>query len=374
MSRQSPITHCLLIAGIVGAAGSGALLTSRAYAQAKGAAPKSAPAKPAKAAAPAEPQKLQFGDTVITCDQLEYDLEKKQYVFTSPSKVELVSGNSRMTAPKMTVKLSPDNELASARCEGGVWIEKKDPEAGTVMTADSKELDYFEIEQKANLEGDVILRQDSPRLAKPMVVTGNRVEMDLKAKKNVIHRGPAAQARAQVQPKGKEGQPPAESVDLVADRIDVNSETQEYVATGKPVMIRPSTRLQAKRLRFTVDPKANDVTVAYADGDVTFDNKNAKGSTLHATADDGTYNKEISEVKLIGNVHAETKEPDAEKPTIYECGEFFYNTTTGYQRMSKNVKVILPEKPKPKTDDPKGTKPATEKAGEKPVDKSDEKK
>ncbi|MCC2668676.1 MAG: hypothetical protein K0Q72_1147, partial [Armatimonadetes bacterium] len=31
-------------------------------------------------------------------------------------------------------------------------------------------------------------------------------------------------------------------------------------------------------------------------------------------------------------------------------------------------------KPKPKTDDPKGTKPATEKAGEKPVDKSDEKK
>jgi lipopolysaccharide transport protein LptA len=298
----------------------------------------------------ADAQKVQLGDTVITADQLDYDLEKKQYIFTGKELVELISGNSRMTARKMWVQMTPDNELSTARCEGEVRIEKKDPEAGTMMTASAKLLEYFEKEQRATLTGSVVLNQESPKLAKPMVVTGQRVEMDLAGKKNVVHRGPDAQAKAHVQPKGTDGMP-AEPVDLVADRIDVNSETQEYVATGKPVMVRPSTRLEARKLRFQVDPKVNDVTVAYAEGDVVFDSKNEKGNTIHATADNGTYNKELNELKLIGKVRAATKEPTAPKPTIYECDNFFYNTATGYQRMSGNVKVVLPEKPKPAAED-----------------------
>lgn len=319
---------------------------------------------PAKSAAQAEPQKVQLGDTVITADQLDYDLEKKLYIFSGKETVELVSGNSRMTARKMLVQMTADNELSTAKCEGGVRIEKKDPEAGTVMTATARELDYREKEQRAELTGDVVLNQDSPKLAKPMVVTGNRVEMDLAGKKNVVHRGPSAQAKAHVEPKGVDGKP-GEPVDLTADRIDVNSETQEYVATGKPVMVRPTTRIEARRLRFQVDPKVNEVTLAFADGDVVFDSKNEKGGTLHATSDNGTYNKTLNELKMIGKVRAATKDAEAPKPTIFECDDFFYNTATGFQRMSGNVKVILPEKPKPPAGATPPAAPAPAKSEEK---------
>lgn len=358
MIRSSSFSHrVLLTLGVAAAAGTCLTTLRSATAQAK-------PAAQAKSAGAADPQKVQLGDTVITADQLDYDLEKKQYIFTGKDMVELVSGNSRMTARKMYVQMTPDNELATAKCEGEVRIEKRDPEVGTKMTASARQLDYFEKEQRATLVGDVVLNQESPKLAKPLVVTGQRVEMDLAAKKNVVHRGPNAQAKAHVQPKGADGMP-AEPVDLVADRIDVNSDTQEYVATGKPVMIRPTTRLEARRLRFQVDPKVNDVTMAYAEGDVVFDSKNEKGNTIHATSDNGTYNKELNELKLIGKVRAATKEPSAPKPTIYECDDFFYNTVTGYQRMSGNVKVILPEKPKPATATTGDEKPAATKSDEK---------
>lgn len=323
-----------------------------------------AQAKPAKPPAKPETQKVQLGDTVITADQLDYDLEKKLYIFSGKETVELISGNSRMTARKMYVQMTADNELSTAKCEGGVRIEKKDPEAGTVMTASAHELDYREKEQRAELTGEVVLNQDSPKLAKPMVVTGHRVEMDLAGKKNVVHRGPNAQAKAHVEPKGVDGKP-GEPVDLVADRIDVNSDTQEYVATGKPVMVRPTTRLEARRLRFQVDPKVNEVTLAFADGDVVFDSKNEKGTTLHATADNGNYNKTLNELKMIGKVRAATKDVAAPKPTIFECDDFFYNTATGFQRMSGSVKVILPEKPKPATDADKTEKPAPAKSDDK---------
>lgn len=357
MTRPSSIAgHLLLATAMLGSAPV-VLTASRAAAQAK-------PAKPA--AKDAAPQKLQLGDTVITADQLDYDLEKKQYIFSGKDRVELVSKDSKMTSRKMTVLMTAENKLDWAKCEGDVQIEKKDPDDGSLMTAVGKQLDYYEQDQKANLIGDVTVRQESPKLAKPMVVTGDRVDMDLKTKVNVVLRSTAAQAKAHVEPKGTDGKP-GEPVDLLADRIEVNGETQAYVATGKPVMIRPSTRLEAKKLRFMVDPASNDVKVAYADDDVVFDSKNEKGATLHATSKNGTYNKELAQVKLIGDVRAASKDPSDEKPTIYECQEFEYNTTSGYRKMSGGVKVILPEKAKPAAVDPNGKteKPAPEKSNEK---------
>ena len=364
MSRPSSLAgHLLLASALLGSAPL-VLIASRANAQAK------TVAKPAAKAAPkpdtkadSEPQKLQLGDTVITADQLDYDLEKKQYVFTGKDRVELVSKDSRMTSRKMTVLMTAENKLSWAKCEGDVQIEKKDPEAGSLMTAVGKQLDYYEQDQKANLIGDVTVRQESAKLAKPMVVTGERVDMDLATKINVIHRSPTAQAKAHVEPKGTDGKP-GEPVDLIADRIEVNGETQAYVATGKPVMIRPTSRLEARKLRFMVDPVSNDVKVAYADDDVVFDSKNEKGATLHATSKNGVYNKELAQVKLIGDVRAASKDPDAEKPTVYECQEFEYNTVSGYRKMSGGVKVILPEKARPAPADP-NAKPTPEKSSEK---------
>jgi lipopolysaccharide transport protein LptA len=361
MTRPSSIAGHLLLASALLGSPPVVLIASRASAQAK-------PAKPAAKpeAKDAAPQKLQLGDTVITADQLDYDLEKKQYIFSGKDRVELVSKDSKMTSRKMTVLMTAENKLDWAKCEGDVQIEKKNPDDGSLMTAVGKQLDYYEQDQKANLIGEVTVRQESPKLAKPMVVTGDRVDMDLKTKVNVVLRGPAAQAKAHVEPKGTDGKP-GEPVDLVADRIEVNGETQAYVATGKPVMIRPSTRLEAKKLRFMVDPMSNDVKVAYADDDVVFDSKNEKGATLHATSKNGTYNKEQSQVKLIGDVRAASKDPSDEKPTIYECQEFEYNTVSGYRKMSGGVKVILPEKPKPVATDPnaKPEKPAPEKSNDK---------
>jgi lipopolysaccharide transport protein LptA len=368
MTRRNTLAGQFLLASAVLGALPAILINSGADAQqAKPAAkPASKPAAKPEASDGSEPQKLQLGDTVITADQLDYDLEKKQYLFTGKEKVELVSKESRMTARKMTVLMNAENQLAWAKCEGDVYVEKKDPENGSLMTAVGKQLDYYELEQKANLVGDVTVRQESPKLAKPMVVTGDRVDMDMKAKVNIVHRSPGAQAKAHVEPKGTDGKP-GEPVDLIADRIEVNSDTQAYVATGKPVMIRPTSRLEARRLRFTVDPMSNDVKIAYADGDVVFDSKNEKGATLHATADDGTYDKAASQVKLIGHVKAASKEPEDEKPTLYECGEFEYNTVTGYRSMRRDVKVTLPEKPKPAAADAnaKTDKPASEKSNDK---------
>jgi lipopolysaccharide transport protein LptA len=367
MTRPSSIAgHLLLATALVGSAPV-VLTASRANAQVKPAA--KSPAKPAPkpdAKDGDQPQKLQLGDTVITADQLDYDLEKKQYLFTGKDRVVLVSKDSKMTSRKMTVLMTPENQLSWAKCEGDVEVEKKNPDDGSIMTAVGKTLDYYEQDQKANIQGDVTVRQESPKLAKPMVVTGERVDMDLATKINVVHRGPGAQAKAHVEPKGTDGKP-GEPVDLIADRIEVNSDTQAYVATGKPVMIRPTSRLEARKLRFMVDPMSNDVKVAYADDDVVFDSKNEKGATLHATSKNGTYNKEQTQVKLIGDVRAASKDPSEDKPTIYECQEFEYNTVTGYRKMSGGVKVILPEKPKPAPADPnaKPAKPTPEKSSDK---------
>lgn len=334
-----------------------------------------AAAKKEKSAAPAA-QKLQFGDTVITSGEIDYDLANRQYIFTG--KVDLLTSTTHMTSDKMTVQMNPDNEMLWAKCAGTVTVDKKNPEDGTTMTGTGDLLEYFDKQQKANLQGDVVVRQESPKLAKPAIITGSRVDLDLAKKVNVVKRSAGEQAKVHLEPKGEEGKPIPEPVDLLGNEIQMNSETQEYTATGQPSMVRPSSRIKADKINFLVDKKTNEVSVAHATDNVIFDAQSEKGSVVHATGDHSVFNKETNELlmevsKTSPNfVHATVKDPEEEKPTVYQGASFLYNTKTGYRKLKADLPehpavIILPEKPKGQKSD---TVPAAPGAPEK-KDKKD---
>ena len=162
----------------------------------------------------AEQQQQKIGETVVTADNIDYDLGKRQVI--ASGNVELVSATSRLTADKMTVQMAVNRGLDWAKCEGKVFVEKKDPEKKTVTTANGQTLDYSETNQTAVLSGGVVAHIASPRLAKPAVITGARVNMDLEKDVHVVHRSEGAQAKVHVEPKG-EGKGTPEPLDLMGD-------------------------------------------------------------------------------------------------------------------------------------------------------------
>lgn len=289
-------------------------------------------------------QQQKFGETIVTADNIDYDLGKKQVV--ASGNVELISGESRITSEKMTVQMTPARGLDWAKCEGKVYVEKKNPQEGTGMEARGQTLDYSETNQKAVLDGDVTAHMLSPRLAKPAVITGSKVEMDLKTQQNVVFRSPAAQAKIHVEPKGEEGKKTPEPLDLTADKIEMNSVTQEYIATGKPVMQKPTSKLQARRIRFVVESNTNDVKTAYAEQDVIFDGKGENGQVIHTTANNGVYNRDNTELVLTGMVQAQIREPGDDRPTVYQGAKFIHNTVSGRSNLvgtkEEPAKVIVP--------------------------------
>lgn len=293
---------------------------------------------------PAEAQKnagaaggVQQGETVINADTIDYDLNKRQYILVG--NVDLATTTSHMTSDRMTVQMTEQKEVDWAKCVGRVYVEKKDPQDGTKMTGTGQALDYSERQRKAQLQGNVVVHQESPRLAKPAVITGSRVDMDLDKKINVVHRSTDEQAKVHLEPKGEQGKPTPENVDLVADEITVNDATQEYTAVGKPVMRRPSSTIVAKKIQFQVEGESKDVRIAHAYDDVIYDAVNDKGTRCHATGDRGTFTKDIHEVVLAGSVHATTQDPDEEKPQVYEGNEWVYNSQTGQSRLKRGEKT-----------------------------------
>jgi len=97
-----------------------------------------------------------------------------------------------------------------------------------------------------------------------------------------------------------------------------------------------------------VESASNDVKTAYADDDVVFDAQGQGGSIIHATGDNAVYNRDQKEVVLTGNVHATTKDPDDEAPTVYQGHQFIYNTLTRSYRLRRDpskgpqATVVLP--------------------------------
>jgi lipopolysaccharide transport protein LptA len=331
-------------------------------------------------------EKVQYGFTTVLADNIDYDLSSRRHVFTGH--VKLTTKDTEMTADAMTVQFTMKRELEWSKCEGNVFVEKKNQQDGTSMTARGRTLEYYDQEQKANIKGDVVVYQSSPRLAKPAMVTGSRVDMDLKTKQNVVFKSADSQAKVHVEPKGEpgadakgqdgkrqEGKPepktaaasgPPEPVDLVGDRIEMNSATQQYVATGSPVMVRPTSRLEARKIHFQVEEKGNDVKVAYADDDVVFDGQGQNGSVMHATGDHGVYTRDINEIVLTGTVHATTKDPGDDEPSVWQGDKFVYNTLTRAGRLlslggGKQVQLKIPGN---KVPGGKGDKPAGADAGE----------
>src|SRR3712207_2298883 len=77
-------------------------------------------------------ERQQLGITELEADVIEYDLETRQYELTGDVKV--TTPDSRLTAERMTVQRTRNNQLEWAKGEEKVYIEKKDREAGTEMT------------------------------------------------------------------------------------------------------------------------------------------------------------------------------------------------------------------------------------------------
>lgn len=331
-------------------------------------------------------QAQKFGETIVTADNLDYDLGKKQVVATGH--VDMVSGYSHMTSDHMTVQMTQTRELDWAHCEGNVWVQKKNPEEGTSMEATGKTLDYSETNQNSVLDGGVIAHMSSPRLSKPALVTGSRINMDMKTNINIVHRSPEAQAKVHVEPKGDDKNTMPEPLDLIGDQIQMNSDTQEYVATGKPVMQKPTSKLQAKVIRFTVEKATNDVKQAFAENDVIYDGQAENGDVVHATGDHGVFDRDPHEITLTGLVNAAQKGPMDDEPTIYQGGKWVHNTLSRKSVLTGTkehpARVILPQsktQKKPdadatktdgdkKPDDKKGTekKPDDKKATDKKTD------
>ena len=274
---------------------------------------------------------VQQGETVINADTIDYDLNKRQYLLSG--NVDLTTPTSHMTSERMTVQMTEQKEIEWAKCVGKVYVERKNLDDGTKMTGHGQTLDYNEKERTAVLMGNVIIHQESPNLAKPAVITGSRVDMDLDKRIDVVHRTDTEQAKVHLEPKGQEGKPEPEKVDLIADQITVNDVTQEYVATGKPVMTRPSGTIKAKKIQFQVEGQSKDVRVAHAYDDVIYDGVNEKGTRAHATGDKGVFTKDIHEMVMEGNVHATTQDPDEVKPNSYEGQKWTYNSQSGQSRL-----------------------------------------
>ena len=315
-----------------------------------------------------------FGNTEIVADELAFDFTAKQY--TASGDVKLRSTDKRLDAEHMVVQLTPTREMEWAKCDGSVYLERKNPQDGTQMTGKGRTLEYYEKKQLAYLKGGVFVTQTSPRLLKPAEITGDHIDMNLQTKVNVVHGADGKQAKVHIEPKGNP-QPGAgdkkpetpEPADLIGDQIQMNSETQEYVSSGNPRMVRPSSNLSAKTIRFQVDNATNDVKMAYADNNVIFDGKSSQGSIVHATGDNGVYNKATNEVTLEGTVHATVKDPDQDEPSVYQGKRFVYNTQTGNYKLQRDPKgpqatVLLPQRPD--QGDKPGDKPGA-KPGEKPA-------
>ncbi len=311
-------------------------------------------------------QRVQLGETVILSDDLEYDLAARQYILTGHC--EVLTRDSRLTADKMTVQMNAANEAEKSVSEGKVSLERRDLEAGTKMTGKGNYLEYYHIDQKGFLRGSeaegVVMTQESPRLARPAVITGLRVDFDQKTKVNVVQRSASAQARAHVEPKGTEGKTPPEPADLIADKITQNAGTQEYVAVGSPKMVRPSSTLSAKTIRFTVEQKNNEINTALAEEKVVYDGKSDNGSVVHATGNKGTFDRETNLLTMEGDAYATVLDPGQEKPQVYQGTTFLYNNKTGYRRLKQGT-VSVPTPPKKPAGEmpPPEKKPAEKPAG-----------
>jgi lipopolysaccharide transport protein LptA len=341
---------------------------------------RAAAADPPKAApTPQEPEMMD-----VLADVIEFDPVAGAWIFTGD--VEAVSSQRRLTADKMVVKRSQQNEVNSIHATGHVSVEEKGQTGGAgssqgsqqvTMTGTSDSGDYDEQSQKMALIGNVVLHYTSASLAEPALITGARADMDMKADQAVIVRSPQHQVKAVLKPKGKppvEGQPatPPEAVELHADRMTRDGKTDTVIATGDPVMIRAKQRVTGDRISFIMDREKNDLKEARVEGHAVFDGDDEKQGHMHMTSDRAVLNQATDEFSFIGNVKGSQKTPDNQVRTLDGCERLDYNVKTGAMRGKardgSRVTFRLPIPAKSPTKDMPGTQGQPGSGGVKPPD------
>jgi lipopolysaccharide transport protein LptA len=291
-------------------------------------------------------EQRQLGDLTITAGTFDYDLDLRQVV--AEGNVVLEYGTSHVRSDKMTAQMMPNRTLDWAKCEGNVQVDKQDPEQKTAIAGRGHVLDYYERQQKAILMGKgddgVEVQFTSPRLEKPALMTGLRVEMDLRTQENVVHRSSKAQAHAHLDPRPTPGKPLPEPVDFYADRLEMDGAKHIYSGSGNPVLVRPSAKLRARKIVIEMEETGTDLKSARAEENVVFDGKSARGSLIHTTADKGVYTYTGKELVLTGSVVALITEPGEDKPEVLKGSTFVFNTETRLAKLSGGASVVLPPK------------------------------
>ncbi len=282
----------------------------------------------------------QGGVINISADLMSSNDDTRQY--TASGNVILEFTNGKINADKMTVQQAASGALDWARCENNVKFERSDPEAKTSLKGVCKTLDYYESQRKAIFLGGVKMDLSTPKLDEPARITGSRIEMDLTTEENRVLGSAGEQARVKIKPRQADAATPAEPVDLTADLIVMNNKTQQYVATGSPLLVRPTARLKAKEIKFELDPTGTDLRKASGNGDVVFDSKHPTGALMHATADNAVFESQTNMVTLTGHVVASRTRPNDERPTVTQCEEFRYNLKTR-EGAALKAKSIVPE-------------------------------
>ncbi|MBM3458020.1 MAG: hypothetical protein FJX77_05760, partial [Armatimonadetes bacterium] len=296
-------------------------------------------------------------ETTFKADEIDFDAELRRYVAVGQCSVE--SGPSRLTAGKVTIQFLQNQTLDWARCEGDVYMERRQPETNSQIQGWGKTLDYYEAKKMAILLGEARALVTTPRLNKPATVAGARIEMDLTTQESRVLGAAGVPARVHLEPRPGANQQPASPVDLTAGQIVMNGKTHIYEATREPLLVRADSRLRAEKIVFEVEESGAELKTARAEEKVTFDGKQTDGSLIHATSDRAVYTYSSSELVLIGNVHTTITKPGQERPNVFQGRELHLNTKTGNSRLLGGSGTI----PRPPTTAPRppsgGTRPPT---------------
>jgi lipopolysaccharide transport protein LptA len=336
------------------------------------AAPAAARLQPQPVQVPAPKPEDPSQDTIIDADKQDFDQVARRW--TLVGNVSVQSPKAHMTADRMVVQFTEQNEILWAKATGNVKLQSKGEE-GRRMTGTGEEGEYFEQEQKANLVGNVVLHFVSPSLEEPATITGARADVDLKTQQAVVSRAPREQVRTIVRPKnraggstapmrengnppaqqappgGSSGSAPSEPIELTSDRVEADGRANSYVATGNPVMVQGTRRIAAEKLWFNVDPDTSDLREARAVNDVVFDGIAEDGGRLHATGDTGVFDGTTGVLTVTSNpgsqVLALQTPKDGDKPYQLSGQMFVYDTRTKAHSVQGRARVVLPRAPKP---------------------------
>lgn len=290
-----------------------------------------------------------LGPVEFRADLWEYDDAKRYLVATGNVFLDNGAG-MKLNADKITAQMQEDMSVEWARAEGHVRLVRAATEKQNSLVMTGAKCFYNEKKQTANLEGGARVEIGSPRLAKPAVLTGSRVDANLTDDVYVVHKTASAPAKIHLEPKGAEGQPAPDPVDLTAAKITLNNDTMSVLANGNPLLLSKQERLKGDVIQFTVDKKTNDVAVARADGNVIYDGVDEKGQRVHSTSDHAVFNRVDHLLTLTGSVVWEQYAPGSDKPKVYRGPEMRYKTDTGVANGVKGV-LILPRQVKPKPKD-----------------------